>query len=69
MVDLEMRYTKVKQMILALVMVAQKLRPYLQAYVIIVLTNFHLRLIMTQSNTSGKMIRWPIELREFDIQY
>lgn len=42
----QMRYTKTKQLILALMMVAQKLRPYFEAHVILVLTNLPLCSIM-----------------------
>lgn len=69
MLDPRMRYTKTEQLILALAMAAQKLRPYFQAHVIVVLTNFPLHLIMTRSNTLERIISWAVELGEFDTKY
>ncbi|KAM2545261.1 hypothetical protein TB1_016840 [Malus domestica] len=41
--DAETRYSNIEKLVLALVMSAQKLRPYFQAHFIIVLTNHPLR--------------------------
>ncbi|KAM2467299.1 hypothetical protein PS1_009121 [Malus domestica] len=50
-------------------MSVRKLRPYFQAYSIIVLTNHHLRQILQSPDTSGRMIKWAIALGKFDISY
>ncbi|KAM1349321.1 hypothetical protein ACFX2I_003470 [Malus domestica] len=67
--DAETRNSNIEKLALALVMSAQKLRPYFQAHSIIVLTNHPLRQILQSSDTSGQMIRWAIALGEFDISY
>ncbi|KAM1945944.1 hypothetical protein ACFX13_000867 [Malus domestica] len=67
--DAETRYSNIEKLALALVMFAQKLRPYFQAHSIIVLTNHHLRQILQSSDTSRRMIKWAIALGEFDISY
>ncbi|KAM2222381.1 hypothetical protein ACFXTI_016544 [Malus domestica] len=67
--DAETRYSNIEKLALALVMSAQKLRPYFQAHSIIVLTNHHFRQILQSPDTSGRMIKWAIALGEFDISY
>ena len=56
-------------MIFALVMAAQKLKPYFQAHTIIVLTNQPLKRAMSSPEATGRMALWAIELSEFDVQY
>ena len=53
----------------ALVTAARKLKPYFQAYTIIVLTDQPLKRAMNSLEATGKMALWAIELSEFDIQY
>ncbi|KAM2753452.1 hypothetical protein EV2_002368 [Malus domestica] len=67
--DAETRYSNIEKLALALVMSAQKLRPYFQAHFIIVLTNHPIRQILQSPDTSGRMIKWAIALGEFDISY
>ncbi|KAM1172809.1 hypothetical protein ACFX2G_023356 [Malus domestica] len=55
--DAETRYSNIEKLALSLVMSARKLRPYFQAYSIIVLTNHPLRQILQTLDTSGKMIK------------
>ena len=50
-----------------LVTVAQKLKPYFQAYTIIVLTGQPLKRAMSSLEAAGQMALWAIELSEFDI--
>ncbi|XP_077246068.1 uncharacterized protein LOC143885918 [Tasmannia lanceolata] len=50
-------------------MAARKLRPYFQAYTIKVLTDQPLRQVLHRPDTSGKLVKWAVELSEFDIQY
>ncbi|XP_048424650.1 uncharacterized protein LOC125470149 [Pyrus x bretschneideri] len=67
--DAETRYFNTEKLALALVMFAWKLRPYFQAYSIIVLTSHPFRQILQSLDTSGRMIKWAITLEEFDISY
>lgn len=69
MLGLETMYSYAEQTILALVMVAKKLRPYFQAHIIIVLTKQPQRLILMKRNISRRMVRWSTELSEFDLKY
>ncbi|XP_077230114.1 uncharacterized protein LOC143863309 [Tasmannia lanceolata] len=50
-------------------MAARKLRPYFQAHTIKVLTDQPLRQVLHRPNISGRLVKWAVELSEFDIQY
>ncbi|XP_075500066.1 uncharacterized protein LOC142538637 [Primulina tabacum] len=65
----ELRYSGVEKIALALIMTARKLRPYFLSHQIIVLTNSPLGRIMTHSEVSDRMIKWTVELGEYDIEY
>ncbi|XP_075478978.1 uncharacterized protein LOC142519843 [Primulina tabacum] len=65
----ELRYSEMEKIALALVMTARKLRPYFLLHQVIVLTNSPLGRIMTHSEVSGRMIKWTVELGEYDIEY
>ncbi|KAI5315440.1 hypothetical protein L3X38_044616 [Prunus dulcis] len=65
----ELRYPPLEQLALALVVSARRLRPYFQAHGIKVLTNQPLRQVLQKPEISGRLIKWAIELWEFDIQF
>ena len=65
----EERYPKMEKLILALVTTSRKLRPYFQAHTIEVPIEYLMKQILHKPKTSGRMIKWAIELSEFDIRY
>ncbi|XP_025692767.1 uncharacterized protein [Arachis hypogaea] len=65
----ETRYPKIEQLALTLVTTARRLRHYFQSHTIIVRTDQPLRQILTRPELAGRLIKWAIELSEFDIQY
>ncbi|KAL8116196.1 hypothetical protein AgCh_022623 [Apium graveolens] len=65
----ELNYSTIEKFALALVMASRKLRPYFQAHQIEVLTNQPLRNIIHSPKASGRLIKWAIELGEFDLKY
>ncbi|XP_016193067.1 uncharacterized protein LOC107633999 [Arachis ipaensis] len=65
----EIRYLKIEQLALALITTARRLRHYFQGHTIIVRTDQPLRQILTRPELAGRLIKWAIELSEFDIQY
>ena len=65
----EERYPKMEKLILALVTTSRKLRPYFQAHTIEVPTEYPMKQILHKSETSGRLIKWAIELSEFNIMY
>ena len=65
----EERYPKMEKLILALVTTSRKLRPYFQAHTIEVPTEYSMRQVLYKPETSGRLIKWAIELSEFEIRY
>ena len=65
----EERYPKMEKLILALVTAARKLRPYFQAHTIEVPTEYPMKQVLHKPETSGRLMKWAIELSEFDIRY
>ncbi|KAJ3687989.1 hypothetical protein LUZ61_017153 [Rhynchospora tenuis] len=67
--DAETRYPMIEKSAFAIVTAARKLRPYFQAHSISVVTNLPLRKALGQFNVAGRLLKWAIELSEFDISY
>ena len=65
----EERYPKMEKLILALVTTSKRLRPYFQAHTIEVPTEYPMKQILHKLETSGRLIKWAIELSELDIRY
>ncbi|XP_072073832.1 uncharacterized protein [Arachis hypogaea] len=65
----EVRYPKIEKLALALVTTARRLRHYFQSHTIVVRTAQPLRQILTKPELAGRLIKWSIELSEYDIQY
>ena len=65
----ELNYSAIEKFALAMITASRKLRPYFQAHKIEVLTDQPLRNIMHSPKASGRLIKWAIELGEFDIKY
>ncbi|XP_056695741.1 uncharacterized protein [Spinacia oleracea] len=53
----------------AVLIAARKLRPYFDAHTIEVLTNFPLEKAISKLDTSGQLLKWAIELSEFDLEF
>ena len=58
-----------EKLILALVTIARKLRPYFQAHTIEIPTEYPMKQVLHKPETSGRLMKWAIELSEFDIRY
>ncbi|KAJ3698911.1 hypothetical protein LUZ61_002616 [Rhynchospora tenuis] len=67
--DAETRYPTIEKSAFAIVITAKKLRPYFQAHPIRVATIMPLRKALGQFNVAGRLLKWAIELSEFDITY
>ncbi|XP_073131616.1 uncharacterized protein [Henckelia pumila] len=66
---LEARYSDVEKMALALVLTARKIRPYFLSHPVTVLTNSLLGRVMTHPDTSGRLVKWAVDLGEYDVEY
>ena len=58
-----------EKLILALVTAARKLRPYFQVHTIEVPMEYPMKQVLHKPETSGRLMKWAIELSEFDIRY
>ncbi|XP_070022486.1 uncharacterized protein [Nicotiana sylvestris] len=65
----ETRYPQLEKLALALIMASRKLRPYVQCHLISVVTAYPLRNILHKHELSGILVKWAIELSEYDITY
>ena len=66
--DAKTRYPKIERLSLALVMSARKLRPYFQAYPIVVRTRHPIEKAL-QKRTSSRMAIWSQELGEYGVEF
>jgi ribonuclease HI len=65
----ETRYPDMEKLALSLITASRKLRPYFQAHSIHVLTNYPLKQVLQKPDASGRLLKWAVELSEFDIHY
>ncbi|XP_073024349.1 uncharacterized protein [Primulina eburnea] len=65
----ELWYSEVEKIVLSVVVTIWNLQLYFLSHPIIVLTNSPLRRIMTHSEVFGRLIKWTVELGEYDIEY
>ena len=63
------RYPRMEKLILALVTAARKLNPYFQAHTIEVLIEYPMKQVLHKLETSGRLMKWVLELSKFDIRY
>ena len=65
----EVRYSGFEKLALALISGARRLRHYFQSHSIVVITNQPLRRVLGKSDVSRRLLKWAVELGEFNIQY
>ena len=65
----EERYPRMEKLIPTLVTTARKLCPYFQAHTIEIPTEYPMKQVLHKSETSGRLMKWALELSEFDIRY
>ena len=65
----EGRYPLIEKLAFALITASRKLRHYFQAHVINVMTDHLLKKAMNKLEAAGRLIRWAVELSEFDVRY
>ncbi|XP_022858151.1 uncharacterized protein LOC111379057 [Olea europaea var. sylvestris] len=69
LLSLETRYPDMEKFALALITASRKLRPSFQAYTIHVLINFPLRQVLQKPDALGRLLKWAVELSEFDLVF
>jgi len=65
----EVRYQALEKVALAVVYSARRLRHYFQSFTVIVMTDLPIRKVLQKPDVAGRMVRWAVELSEFDVQY
>ena len=65
----EINYINIEKFFYALVYAARKLRPYFHAHEVTVLTDQPLKHLVHRPESSGRMVKWAVELSEFRIHF
>jgi len=65
----EVRYQALEKAALAIVFSARRLRHYFQSFIVIVMIDLPLSKVLQKPGVAGRMVRWAVELSEFDVQY
>jgi len=65
----EVRYQALEKAALAVVFSARRLRHYFQSFIVVVTTDLPIRKVLQKPDVAGRMVRWAVELSEFDVQY
>ncbi|XP_068503982.1 uncharacterized protein [Phaseolus vulgaris] len=65
----KVRYQAIEKAALAVVFSARRLRYYFQSFTVIVMTDLSIRKVLQKPDVAGRMVRWAVELLEFDVQY
>ena len=67
--DAATRYLELEKLALALMVASKKLRPYFHAHLIEVLTNYLLHQMLQKLEASGRLLKWMIKLRQFEMNF
>jgi len=65
----EARYQSLEKAALAVVFSARRLRHYFQSSTVVVMTDLPIHKVLQNPDVAGRMVRWAVELSEFDILY
>ncbi|XP_019173284.1 PREDICTED: uncharacterized protein LOC109168884 [Ipomoea nil] len=65
----ETRYTALEKIVYALVVTVRKLAPYFQAHTVRVLTDQPLGSVLRNPSSSGRLVKWAVELTQYGIEY
>jgi len=65
----ETRYQSLEKAALAVVFSARRLRHYFHSFTVVVMTDLPIQKVLQKPDVAGRMVRWAVELSEFDIVY
>jgi hypothetical protein len=63
--EAKIRYLETHKLLYVVLVASRKLRHYFQAHRVVVVTSFPLRAILHNSNATGNIAKWVVELAEF----
>jgi len=63
------RYQAIEKAALAVVFAARRLCHYFQSFTVIVMTDLPIRKVLQKPDVARRMLRWAVQLSEFDVQY
>ncbi|GFS36376.1 hypothetical protein Acr_00g0045620 [Actinidia rufa] len=69
LMDCQTWYLPFEKLILALIVTSRRLGHYFQAHPISVYTEYQFKDILSKADISGRLSKWSIELRQFDIKF
>ncbi|XP_057793083.1 uncharacterized protein LOC131009689 [Salvia miltiorrhiza] len=65
----ELNYTEIEKAALAVMVTARKLRPYFLSHRVVVRTALPFKQVLGRPDLSGRMVKWAVELGEYDVEY
>ncbi|GKA58838.1 reverse transcriptase domain-containing protein [Tanacetum coccineum] len=65
----EINYTPMEKLVLALLSASRQLKRYFQAHIIVVIIDQPIKKLLSNSEITGRMLKWKFELEGYDIQY
>ena len=65
----EVRYQTLEKPALAVVFSVRRLRHYFHSFSVVVMTDLPIQKVLKKPDVAGRMMKWAVELSEFDIQY
>jgi len=65
----ESRYQSLEKAALAVVFSAWRLHHYFHSFTVVAMMNLPIQKVLQKPGIAGRMVRWAVELSEFDIQY
>jgi ribonuclease HI len=69
LVNAKIRYTQSQKLLYALLITSRKLRHYFHAHKVVVPSSFPLGEIIRNHDANGHIVKWSVELGEFDIEF